>query len=273
LGERVAWHWGFAAAGIGMLVGLVVYTSGLRLLPAEPRKMRGAKRETARLTPHDGRTLFILIGLMPVIAVAMIGNMEIFNGYLLWGKANFQLDLFGQIMPVSWLLSIDAFVSVFTIGASMAFWRWWAGRWREPDEIVKVALGAVILAAAPLILAAASVQAGHGHKAGLVWGLGFHIVNDIGFANAYAVGLALYSRAAPRGLGATVVNLFSLAIFFSNLIVGRLAGLLTTMSGAAFWLLHAGLILGAAIVLLIAARLFRRQLAPRSEAEQEGFAA
>ena len=34
------------------------------------------------------------------------------------------------------------------------------------------------------------------------------------------------------------------------------------MSGAEFWLLHASLILAAAAVLAIAARLFHRQLAP-----------
>lgn len=271
LGEKVAWHWGFGAAGVGMLIGLLTYASGLRLMPpAPPRTPRGkqAGRTAAPgLTRRDWQVLAILVGLMPVIAVAMLGNMEIFNGYLLWGKAHYQLDLFGHIMPVSWLLSIDAFIGVFAIGGSIAFWRWWGRRRREPDEIVKVALGAAVAAFAPLILAAASVHAAHGHKVGLVWGLGFHVVNDIGFANLYGIGMALYSRAAPKSLSATVVNLFSLSVFLANLMVGRLAGLLGGMSGARFWLLHAGLILAAAIALLIAARLFHRQLAPSGEGE------
>lgn len=262
LGEKVGWAWGFGAAGVGMLIGLATYAGGLRFLPSEPSREPKTRESRPKLTLRDWRVLAILIGLVPVIAVAMVGNMEIFNAYLLWGQADFQLNLFGQIMPVSWLLSMDAFVSVFTIGGSMAFWRWWGARAREPGEIVKVALGAVVMAAAPLILAAASVSAAHGHKVGLVWGLSFHIVNDIGFANLYAVGLALYSRAAPRSLSATVVNLFTLSIFLSNLLVGHLAGLLSTLSGASFWLLHAGLVSAAAVVLLLAARLFRRQLAP-----------
>jgi POT family proton-dependent oligopeptide transporter len=239
--------------------------------PAPARAPRGSAKTVGvaapALTRRDWQVLAILVGLMPVIAVAMVGNMEIFNGYLLWGKANYQLEVFGQVMPVSWLLSLDAFVGAIAIGASMAFWRWWGRLGREPDEIVKVALGAVVGAFAPLILALASVQAAHGHKVGLVWGLSFHIVNDIGFANLYAVGLALYSRAAPKSLSATVVNLFSLSIFLANLMVGRLAGLLSSLSGASFWLLHAGLILAAAVGLLIAARLFHRQLAPSGEGE------
>ena len=39
LGETVGWHYGFASAGVGMAVGLVIYTFGLRDLPPErPRR-------------------------------------------------------------------------------------------------------------------------------------------------------------------------------------------------------------------------------------------
>jgi POT family proton-dependent oligopeptide transporter len=272
LGQKVAWHWGFGAAGVGMTIGLATYVSGLKWMPQQapraPRRTAKAPAAAPALTRRDWKVLAILVGLVPVIAVSMVGNMEIFNGYLLWGQAHYQLDLFGQIMPVSWLLSMDAFISVFAIGGSVAFWRWWGARWGQPSEIVKVALGAAVMALAPLILAAASAHAAHGHKVGLLWGLSFHLVNDIGFANAYAVGLALYSRAAPKSLSATVVNLFTLSIFVANLMVGRLAGLLSTLSGERFWLLHAGLVLAAALVLLIAARLFHRQLAPSGDAAQ-----
>jgi POT family proton-dependent oligopeptide transporter len=264
LGEKVAWRWGFGAAGVGTLIALMFYARGVKSMPPEPaRKPQGRAIESA-LTGKDWRVLAILIGLMPVIAVATLGNMEIFNGYLLWGKANYQLGLFGRTMPVSWLLSLNALVGAIAIAGSMAFWRWWGRRRRQPDEIVKVALGATVMALAPLILATASLQAAHGRKVGLLWGLSFHFVNAIGFANLYAMGVALYSRAAPKSLAATVVNLFALSIFLANLMVGRLAGLLSDMSGATFWLMHAGLVLVAAIALLIAARVFRRQLAPSS---------
>ncbi len=36
LGQTVGWHWGFGAAGVGMLVGLVVYLWGRRWLGPEP---------------------------------------------------------------------------------------------------------------------------------------------------------------------------------------------------------------------------------------------
>src|SRR6185369_15994368 len=35
LGESAGWHYGFGAAGVGMLVGLAIYLGGSRLLPGE----------------------------------------------------------------------------------------------------------------------------------------------------------------------------------------------------------------------------------------------
>ena len=36
LGQRVGWHWGFAAAGVGMVLGLIVYVMFQKSLPVEP---------------------------------------------------------------------------------------------------------------------------------------------------------------------------------------------------------------------------------------------
>ena len=265
LGESYAWHWGFAAAGIGMLIGLVVYLAGRRHLPPEPAIRRGGHHvPQPKLTKAEWRTLAALVAMLPVLALVAVGNMEIFNGYLIWGKANYALNFFGRTMPVSWLLSLDSIISTVTLLASVLFWRWWAKRHREPDEIMKMTIGAAICACAPLVLAAASLHAAGGHKVGLGWGVAFHVINDIGFNNVYAVGMALFSRASPASLGATVINAYSLHLFLSNLLVGYLAGLLSRMPAPTFWLLHASLIAGAGALLLVCSRRFRRILAPAS---------
>ena len=38
LGEKVGWHWGFGAAGIGMLISIAIYLSGQRYLPVDPSR-------------------------------------------------------------------------------------------------------------------------------------------------------------------------------------------------------------------------------------------
>jgi POT family proton-dependent oligopeptide transporter len=268
LGEKVAWRWGFGAAGVGMAIGLVVYVSGLRWMPPDPKARPAEHAERPKMTAREWRIVAVLALLVPILALTFVGNMEIFNGYLLWGKANFQLVFFGKTMPVSWLLSIDAFVSIGTTIFVIGFWRWWASRWREPDEIVKIGVFAFVAALGPLVLAAASLYAAGGHKVGLGWGLAFHLVNDIGFSGVYPIGMALFSRASPPALGATVVNGYVFSVFLCNLLVAKLAGLLGVMSGAAFWGMHAGIVAAGALLLLLCARLFGRTLAPRSEADR-----
>jgi POT family proton-dependent oligopeptide transporter len=266
LGEKLAWHWGFGAAGVGMLFGLVIYLSGRRWMPRDPMSKGAVKSDHPAMTPRDWRTAGVLALLVPVFALSFVGNNEIFNAYLLWGRDHYQLEVFGQVMPVSWLMSLDAFVASGTLVAVVVFWRWWATRWREPDEIVKAGIGALIAAAGPLVLAAASLKAVGGHKVGLAWGLGFHIVNDLGFSMLYPVGMALFSRAAPPALGATVVNSFTFAIFLSNLAVGWLAGFLDKMPGSAFWTMHAVLVAIAGVLLLALGWLFRGTLSPGGRA-------
>ena len=267
LGERVAWHYGFGAAGVGMAIALVVYLWGRKYLP--PEQPRGAAVDSApkeKLTRRDWATMGVLIALLPVLAATAIGNQEIFNAYLLWGEANYDLVFFGERMPVSWLVSLDAIISTATLSGAILFWTVYARYRREPNEIVKLAIGALIAAGGPMILAIASANAAAaGTKVSLVWGLGFHIVNDIGFAMLFPVGLALFSRAAPRQVGGLFIGIYYLHLFVCNFATGKVAGLIETMSGFDFWAMHAAIVLGGAVALVVFAVLFGKLLAPKAE--------
>jgi POT family proton-dependent oligopeptide transporter len=271
LGEVYGWHWGFGAAGVGMLIGLTTYLTGRPWLPPEPKVARGAARAPRPpLLPGEGRTIFVLALIVPVLAVASVGNQEIFNAYLVWGEANYQLVFFGKTMPITWLVSFDAIFSTATLLLAVMFWRWWSTRWKEPNEMTKLTIGIAIAALAPLTLAAASmIVATTGQKVGLGWAVAFELLNDFGFANFFPVGLALFSRAAPKALGGMMIGVFYLHLFIGNMLVGWLGGLLETMSGSAFWLMHAGLIAGAAAVLVIVRGAAGRVFAPAALIDDE----
>lgn len=274
LGQKVAWHWGFGAAGVGMVIGLLVYLSGRRWLPPDTvrrvaaRGGEGEHVERPKLARGEIKTILVLVALLPVLALSGVGNQEIFNAYLVWGDANYRLTFFGQSMPVTWLISLDAIISSIFIVASVAFWRWWAKRRREPQEITKLAIGAVIAGLAPLALSIASLQeAATGHKVGLFWGLVFHIVNSIGFANIFPVGLALFSRAGPRAIAGMIIGIYYLNLFASNMLVGYLGGLLQPLGGPAFWALHAALVFGAGLALFVFRAAFGPLLSPTVDPE------
>jgi POT family proton-dependent oligopeptide transporter len=269
LGQKVAWHWGFGAAGVGMLFGLSVYLSGRRWLPADSSRSARSAEGTAvraKLTRSEWVTIVLLTSLLPFLALSALGNQEIFNAYLVWGNAHYGLTFFGQTLPVTWLLSLDAIISTSTMVGVVAFWRLWSRKRQQPDEIVKIAIGALVASLAPLILSIASAQEQvTGQKISLIWALGFHVVNDIGFAMVFPVGLALFSRASPRAVSGLMIGVYFLHLFIANMTVGRLGGLLETMRASSFWMLHAALVAVGAAIILIFAIFFRRFLAPTDE--------
>jgi proton-dependent oligopeptide transporter, POT family len=266
LGQRVDWHLGFVAAGVGMVLGLAIYLAGRRNFPPEPVRTKGDRTERPPLTARDWKAVILLVALLPVLALSIIGNQEIFDAYLVWGEKAFQTVLFGFNMPITWLVSLDAFVSTVTMVGVIAFWRWFGKRWKEPDEVTKIVIGVFISALGPLVLAGcALVAAQTHHPVPLYWALGFHILNDIGFANVLPVGLALYSRAAPRGLGGTMIAVYYIHLFIGNLLTGYLGGLLGTMANSTFWFMHAVLMGISAVILLSVRFLFAHLVAPGRE--------
>jgi POT family proton-dependent oligopeptide transporter len=261
LGEKVGWHWGFGAAGVGMIVGLVTYLSGRKWLPPVEPRSRAAARGGQRLTPREWRTIVVLVALLPVVGATQFGNQQMFNAFLVWGEANFELTFAGFAMPVTWLLSADAAIAVACMALAILFWRAFGRRWKEPDDVVKVAVGAVFMMLAPLLLTAASfAQKAIGGKISPGWGLAFEVVNELGFALVAPMALSMYSRAAPRKIQGLTIGVYYTSFFLCNIAVGRVGGLLERMDPAMFWLLHAGVVGASAIVLAIVAVWGRRLL-------------
>jgi POT family proton-dependent oligopeptide transporter len=263
LGEKVAWHYGFGAAGVGMLISLVIYLSGRRTLPPDPPRRERAAAKAARppLTARDWQVLALLLLLIPVLAVSLVANQEIFNAYLVWADRSADLRLFGKQILAEYLVSVDSIVSVATLALMVVFWRIWKTRLPEPDELGKVIIGCVFGAAGVACLALGSALAGAGHKVAIGWLLLFHLLNDIGFANVLPVGLALYARAAPRSIAGAVVGIYYLQFFAGNLFVGWLGGFLEKMPAEQFWFIHSALVGGAGVVMLAVKLLFGRLFA------------
>jgi POT family proton-dependent oligopeptide transporter len=264
LGESYGWHYGFGAAGIGMLIGLAVYRAGRRWLPAEApvQSVRASAHARPRLTRDERRVVLVLILLLPVLTIGTVGNQQIFNAYLLWVPDHVDLVFFGHRMLTTWLITLDATVSILGLLGVMAFWRWWSKFLKEPSEIDKIALGFLFCVAGQLSLVAAAAVSAGGHKAGIGWVLGFEVMNSIGFANVLPVGLALFARAAPKSISGMMLGIYFLHLFAANNLVGWLGGLLEQLSGTQFWGLHAALAAVAALLTFVAARLFHALLAP-----------
>jgi proton-dependent oligopeptide transporter, POT family len=264
LGEVYGWHYGFGAAGVGMLIGLTIYLSGRKWLPPDsPIVQKSERAAKTPLTHREKMGIVALIALLPVLTIAVIGNQEIFNAYLVWAQNHVDLIFFDHKMPTTWLIMLDSVVSLTFLAGAVVFWRLWAKKFPEPAEITKMGIGSLAAVTGFISLAAGAAIAAHsGTKVAIGWLIAFHVLNSIGFANVFPVSLALYARVAPAALSATIIGIYYLHLFAANNLVGWIGGLLEKMSAPHFWLLHAALCGAAGIIFLIAGRLFGHLLAP-----------
>lgn len=260
LGERVGWHWGFGTAGIVMVIGLILYIMAGPWLPVDNRPAKGTATSAVKepLARQDWLRIVAVLALVPVLAVALLTNQQIFNAYLVWADTEFQLTFFGQTLPTSWMITIDATASFSMLAAVAAFYVWYGKKRQEPDELGKMIIGSFFTIAGGLCLYMAAVTQGDG-KIGLFWPLMFHILNSIGFAHILPVSLAFFTKLAPRALNATIIGIYYLSFFAANKIVGEVGTWYETMATPTFWLFH----VGTAAVGLVAFVIFKLFLARR----------
>jgi POT family proton-dependent oligopeptide transporter len=236
LGQKVGWHYGFGCAGVVMVIGLIIYLTGRRYLAPEAETVSADAPVHEPLSRGDWLCVIYLIILIPVLAVSLLTNQEIFNAYLTWGDQQFDLRLLNNTS--SWLITVDAAVSFTMLVAVAAFWKWYGTKRREPDEISKMIIGSVFTVAGGLCLFMAALTQPHGGKISLFWPMMFELTNSIGFAHVLPVSLALFSKISPKQITATVIGLYYLAFFIANAVVGYVGGLYSSLPTTTFWLIH-----------------------------------
>jgi len=268
LGQKVGWHYGFGCAGVVMVLGLIIYLSGRRYLAPEERIVSKDERAAQEpLSKGDWLCVIYLIILIPVLAVSLLTNQEIFNAYLTWGDQQFDLRLLNNTS--SWLITVDAAVSFTMLVAVAAFWKWWGTHHREPDEITKMIIGSFFTVAGGLCLFMAALTQPHGGKISLFWPMMFEVMNSIGFAHVLPVSLALFSKISPKQITATVIGLYYLAFFVANAVVGYVGGLYSSLPTTTFWLIH----VASAVFGLVAFALFKIVLGKRMQGTPQDQAA
>jgi POT family proton-dependent oligopeptide transporter len=110
LGEKVSWHWGFAAAGIGMLIGLVTYLFGRRHLPPDRLSERGPK---VRLTRSEWkRVAAILLLLFGPYMFYYTATNQSYGIMYVWADTKVDRTIFGFQAPVTWIGIFDGLATI-----------------------------------------------------------------------------------------------------------------------------------------------------------------
>jgi POT family proton-dependent oligopeptide transporter len=237
LGERLGWHYGFASAGIGMSVGLLVYLFGLPLLPPDPpretRRDTDPARDVARVM--TGLLLLFLPSALFWAAYEQQGNtIALFAA----GSTDRSVDLLfwrGEI-PVTWFQAVNPLMIFLFTPALVAFWGRLARAGREPSTVMKLALGCLGVALAYALLAAAAAMTAGG-KTSTLWLVAYFALLTLGELHFWPIALSLVSRLAPAR--SSVMGLWLASNFLGALAAGWLGGFWSSVSPAGFFALVA----------------------------------
>jgi POT family proton-dependent oligopeptide transporter len=250
LAQRFSWHFGFGFAGVGMLVGLIVYLVGQRrVIPVDPR--RAERIAKAPLTAPEWRRVVALLCLLPVAALFWIAQTQVWNTYNLWVRDHIQLGIGSFTVPVPWLQALDGLAPFICLPPMLAYWRWQAGRGREPAEFMKAAIGCFIFAASTMLLAVAGFAADASGRSPLLWAVAFHLGSNLGWLYFTPTMVAIVTRVAPAQVSATMVGVAMLSTFFGSLISGRIGGLYERLTPFQFWSLHAAIVAAGGVIFLL----------------------
>jgi POT family proton-dependent oligopeptide transporter len=259
LGEVYGWHYGFGAAGIGMLAGLVIYIMGRDYLPPDQLRRPVVAAPSEEAPARRGEVWWLLLGVFIAATIFRGAYEQIGNTLPLWVDSAVDRAWGSLQIPMTWFLSLNPLFVIAMTPPLLAYWRRRADEGRDTPPARRMAMGALMVAGAYVLLAAIDVLAG-GARVGWPWLALFLFILTFGELYILPTGLGLFARLAPPRLGATTVASWYLAVFSGSLLAGLVGTLWTHMGHAAFFLLLASLAVLAAVLLLLLDRPIRRHV-------------
>lgn len=219
-----SWHWGFGAAGVGMVAGLVVFAlrrQTLAQIGERPRRRAAASAEPHGPLTRDEWKRIAAISILFAFTVLFWAAYEQKGASLnLFAKQLVDTRLGGWEFPASWLQSMTPF---YVIILAPLFARLWVRLGdRQPSSPAKFALGLAAIGLAFCLLVPASALTAAG-KISPLWLAAVYFLDVVGEMCLSPVGLSTVTKIAP----ARVVGLMMGAWFFATSLGNKLAGFLS----------------------------------------------
>jgi proton-dependent oligopeptide transporter, POT family len=236
-----SWHFGFAAAGIGMLVGLAHFLFQYKRLGSKGARPIGkqsqAKAEVATEaasdseTPKQGEKLPLTKQEWSRLgAIAILFSFAAFfwavyeqdgSSLNLFADRLTDCSVFGWKFPSSWFQTLPAVYCIILAPAFSVLWVKMGHR--QPSSPAKFAIGLALLGAGIGIMVPASLLAAHG-KVGPMWLVLSYLLQVLGEMCLSPVGLSTVSKLAPARFASSTMGVWMLATACGNFLAGYLAG-------------------------------------------------
>jgi len=262
LGEKVGWHYGFGAACVGMIFGLILFAS-LQFMLGEvglkPTKVQ-TNMETKPLTQYDKQRLYAVgvlafFSMLFWLAFEQAGSsMNIFA----LKYTDRQLDWFNFEIPASWFLMINPFFIFLLAPLFSMLWLELDKMNKNPNGPLKFVAGLFFLGLGffALVIGATNIpQGAQSASVSMIWLMLAFFLHTMGELCLSPMGLSYVNKLSPKHLMGVMFGAWFLAAAVGNYIGGILFGMIDeivqTQSISTFFLIFLGIAWGAAILLLM----------------------
>ena len=255
LGEEIGWHYGFAAAGVGMTLSLIIYITATPHLPADAFVSRPLP--AGRLDRSAWQSIAVLLLLFAPVSLYWATYEQQGNTIALWADQFTDRHFLGGEIPVTWFQAFNPFMIFAFTPFIVAFWRR-QGK-NEPSTASKLAIGCLINALGYLIMVAAAWSAGSG-KASWLWLLAYFIVITIGELYLSPTSLSLVTKIAPKALLSMMMGVWLATSFVGGFLAGYLGTFWSSMAKTDFFLMLALISAASALAIVFLGRPLRAAL-------------
>jgi POT family proton-dependent oligopeptide transporter len=255
LGETVGWHYGFAAAGVGMLFALAVYLMGYNALPEdELTRSTRTRQPKAPLTHEDWRAVFALIVLCIPLTLYWACYEQQGNTIALFAADNtdrhINLGVWEGDIPITWFQSFNPLMIFAFTPLLLGLWTRQSRAGSEPDSIMKMTIGCVAMALANLLMAGAVILAGETGQTDWMWLFVYSAVLTIGEIYLSPIALSLYSRVSPPQIVSTMIAVSFVPYFVGGgFLQGWLGTYWSSMAKEDFFLMIAAISAAAGLII------------------------
>ena len=258
LAQNVDWHIGFACAGVGMTLGLLVYvflrgwlTPGIERLQVRPPPPTAGSPATSAggFSPADWKRMGAVVVLFLFASLFWAGYEQAGSSLNLFADRYVRLELLGVKLYASWFVSVQA---AFVILLSPLFaWLWIKLGRRQPSSPAKFALALLFMGLAFLLLMPAGSIAQGGIKVSPLWLIGAFFIEELGELCLSPVGLSAVTKLAPTRVVGLMMGVWFLSNALGNKLAGWAAGFISTMPIASLFGATAAAMLGAAVIMFL----------------------
>jgi proton-dependent oligopeptide transporter, POT family len=234
---RFGWSYAFGAAGVGMVLGLIVYLvfrrrylGDIGLVSAGRTRVGdtiAAKRPLTREEKDQVLAIIIVVFFSTFFWLASEQAGSSLNLFALERTDRAVTGFVGRLLPnyevpTAWFQSAVPF---FVIALSPLFGLLWErlGE-RQPSTATKMAYGLLLLSLGYMVITLGAYRSDAGALVSPLYLIGCYFFITCGEICLYPVGLSFVSKVAPVKYASALMGIFFLSLFAASLLGGYVAG-------------------------------------------------